>query len=131
MVVQFQAHNARESPDPTTLFRICRRGDLRTGYDESPCVITRGIGWRWEGRFPRLDAASSVKRDGGEKVFSCPGDPRSRNETASFQRVWVVMEEVDDVVEYLWGEMVTERHFGPWVESKKADLRFVPCRGVL
>ena len=48
----------------------------------------------------------------GEKVFSRPRNPQFGDEAARFERVWFIVEMVDDEIENFWGEGA--RHIGFW-----------------
>ena len=47
----------------------------------------------------------SLEPDVGEKVLSGTRDPRFGDEATPLESLWLVVEEVDDVVEDLWREV--------------------------
>ena len=73
-------------------------------------VVSRRIGWIGESLLPRLEFAGSIERDDEKKVFSGARNPRFRDKTTPLQCLRFVVEEVNDVVEYLWRK--TRQHRG-------------------
>ena len=110
--------NIAKATNPTTFLRVRRCDNLWAVDVQGPRMVTGGIGWVREHLLPSLEVIRGMKTDDSEKVSSCSRDPRLGDEAALLQYILVtkgvkevaavlVMNEVNDVVEYLWREATT------------------------
>ena len=104
LAVHVQVHSARKGPNPAALVRVRRRDDLRAPNHQGVRVVRRGIGGIQEGFLPRFEVFWGREIDIGEKMLSDARDPWFGDDAAIPQRLWFVMQEVDDVIEDFWWE---------------------------
>ena len=71
-----------------------------------------------EGVVPRLESAGGIEPDIGENIFSGARNPRFGDETALFECLPFVVQEVEDVIEdFSWEDWIRHR--------VKAEIKFL------
>jgi hypothetical protein len=67
-------------------------------------MVCRGIGGIQEGFLPQFEVFWRREIDIGEKMLSGARNPWFGDDATILERLWFVMQEVDDVIEDFWWE---------------------------
>jgi len=92
------------SSDPTTRTSIHSSNDWDFMNRETASVVSRRVGWIQKDLLPQFYGGfCGTEFDTREEVFSCSRNPRLGDDATCFECGWIIIQMVDDEIEYLWG----------------------------